>query len=372
MKRIYFFIATLIAVGAVTSCSSSDTEENPTANALPAILNLNLNAGQIISRSGASTAEATINKGYAAAFDGNSAITGTVQSFSGSTPSINTTTQATQISVAVNQGGTSTTQFASAIKNKTDFESVTTDLASTVTTGSGKEVTDSLSQDATKLPMYGNVSGFTLNGTTPTAVSVDMHHLVAKVVLKTITMPFAGGYASATFEPKEIFMYNTNTICSFGGASNTPVSGESTNANCAGKAATNYKYLSTGYIPTYSSSTPYTFYVFPHDKTTPTKIVVKGIFKADGVNNPVTVYYPIVINKFIDATTTVIKKDNGSALASADADDSKIVANTCYTITLTIKGKGMANPDTDIVPATANVTFNVVAWTDYTQDVTVQ
>lgn len=107
MNKNYLLIAVLMSVGMMTSCSSSDTEENtPVGN--PAVVSLELN-GKAMTRSGASTDEANISGGQAAAFDASGAIVGTVQIFltsASATPTINTTTQATQVSVVANPGTT--------------------------------------------------------------------------------------------------------------------------------------------------------------------------------------------------------------------------------------------------------------------------
>lgn len=362
MNKNYLLIAVLMSVGMMTSCSSSDTEENtPVGN--PAVVSLELN-GKAMTRSAASTDEAYIKDGQAAAFDASGAIVGTVQSFLTSTsptPTVNTTTQSTQISVVANPGSTS--DFTS-IVNKTNLETVTTDLASTATS-----VTTKNSQDPTKLPKYGNTPvNFSTNANI--TQSVDMYNLVGKIKLSSIKTDFLGtGYEGATFEPKEVFLYDANTTCTFGGTGSDPQTGENTSkdGNYSISSPNDFCYLSSGAIST--TPTSYTFYTFPNTSaTTPTKIVIKGAFTPkDGL--PVVVYYPIVINRF--QTGTVIKK-GGTQLDEADANDSKIVKSTSYDVTITIKGKGMDSPASNISPASATITMNVKDWTDYTQEVTVK
>ena len=117
MNKNYLLLSAVLSVLLMTSCSSSDTEENtPVGN--PAVVSLELN-GKAMTRSVASTDEANISGGQAAAFDASGAIVGSVQSFltsASATPTINTTTQATQVSVVANPGSTST---FSGIVNKT-------------------------------------------------------------------------------------------------------------------------------------------------------------------------------------------------------------------------------------------------------------
>jgi hypothetical protein len=364
MNKNYLLIAVLMSVGMMTSCSSSDTEENtPVGN--PAVVSLELN-GKAMTRSAATLGEATISGGQAAAFDASGAIVGTVQEFSISstspTPTINTTTQATQVSVVANPGSTST--FSSVIVNKTKLEEVTTDLASTTTAA-----TTANSQDAKLLPKYGNAT-LTFGTDSKASPTVDMYNLVGKIKLSSIKTDFLGtGYEGATFEPKEVFLYNANTTCTFGGTGSDPQTGENTSkdGNYSISSPNDFCYLSSGAIST--TPTSYTFYTFPNtDTTKPTKIVIKGKFTPNG-KDPVLVYYPIVINRF--QTGTVIKKGE-TKLDKADDNDSKIVKSTSYDVSIIIKGKGMDSPDSNITPATAEITMKVKDWTDYTQEVTVK
>lgn len=350
-----------MSVGMMTSCSSSDTEENtPVGN--PAVVSLELN-GKAMTRSAATLGEATISGGQAAAFDASGAIVGTVQNFSTSTPTVNTTTQATQISVVANPGSNS---VFTGIVNKANLEAVTTDLAQTTA-----DVKKPKNQDPTKLPKYGNTPvNFSTNANI--TQSVDMYNLVGRITLSSIKTNFDGtGYAGATFVPKEVFLYNANTVCTFGGTGSSPQTGENTdNINYEVTTPTNYCYLSSGEIASYNelSPTSYTFYTFPNTSTTtPTKIVIKGAFKPSG-GSPEYVYYPITINKL--QTGTTIKKD-GTDRPANDPNDSKIVQSTSYDVSITISGKGVKNPGNDITPATATITMNVKDWTEYTQAVTV-
>ncbi|MDN5554782.1 hypothetical protein, partial [Prevotella sp.] len=331
----------------------------------PAVVSLELN-GKAMTRSVASTDEANISGGQAAAFDASGAIVGSVQSFltsASATPTINTTTQATQVSVVANPGSTS--KFTG-IVNKTNLEDVKTDLASTTTAE-----TTANSQDAKLLPKYGNAT-LTFGTDSKASPTVDMYNLVAKIKLSSIKTDFSGtGYAGATFVPKEVFVYNANTISTFGGTGTAPHTGENTDNTYAVATPTDYYYLSSGIITSYNEDSPtaYTFYTFPNTSTTtPTKIVIKGAFTPNG-GEAEYVYYPITINKFQDGTTIT---KGGSELTGADTDDSKIVKSTSYDVSITINGKGVKTPDSNITPATATITMNVKDWTDYTQAVIVK
>ena len=220
------------------------------------------------------------------------------------------------------------------------------------------------------LPKYGNAT-FTFGTDSKASPTVDMYNLVAKIKLSSIKTDFSGtGYAGATFVPKEVFLYNANTTCTFGGTGSAPQIGENTDTSYAVTTPNNYYYLSSGIIASYNeeSPTPYTFYTFPNASAKPTKIVIKGAFTPNG-GKAEYVYYPITINKFQDGTT-ITKGEN--KLTGADENDSKIVQSTSYDVSITINGKGVKTPDSNITPATATITMKVMDWTDYTQAVTVK
>lgn len=125
-----------------------------------------------MTRSAASTDEAYIKDGQAAAFDASGAIVGTVQSFSTSTPTVNTTTRATRISVVANPGSTS----ICSIVNKTNLETVTTDLASTATSVTTKNK-PRFQRNYQSMAILLSIS--VLNTSYPQ--SVDMYNLVGKM-----------------------------------------------------------------------------------------------------------------------------------------------------------------------------------------------
>ncbi|MDN5553946.1 hypothetical protein [Prevotella sp.] len=367
MNKNYLLLSAVLSVLLMTSCSSSDTEEGTITKGSPAVVNLQLN-GKSITRSTPSDNEKYIKEGQAAAFDASGAIVGTVQSFltsTSATPTISTTTQATQVSVVANPGSTST--FTS-IVNKTNLEAVTTDLASTASS-----VKTANSQDEKTLPKYGNAT-LTFGTDSKASPIVDMYNLVGRIKLNSIKTNFTGtGYVDATFTPKEVFLYNANTVSTFGGTGSSPQTGENTDkaGTYAVASPTDYYYLSSGPISSYNETSPtvYTFYTFPNTSAaTPTKLVIKGEFKPkDG--DPEVVYYPITINK-LQTNTTITK--NGTDRPVNDENDSKIVKSTSYEVIITISGKGMDDPGKDITPSEATITMNVKDWTDYVQDVTVK
>ncbi|WP_154655705.1 hypothetical protein [Xylanibacter oryzae] len=369
MNKNYLVIAVLMSVITLMSCTSSDKEDNVDPNACPAKVYLNLNTSSLTRvTTDPTNDEKTINGGYACAFDASGAKIGDVQHFdsyvSTSKPQINTTTQASQISVSANVSSAQT-DFASVTKRNL-FEGVTTLLANTTS-----NVQTYNSQDAKKLPMYGNTTlSFSNNSATPT---VNLDHLVYKVQSSSISSNFSNtGYEGATFVPKEVFLYNANTTCTLDGATGSvPASGESSDASCA-FTATNTSYLSSGAIASYNPATPtiYTFYAFPNTTSAPTKLVIKGTFTPSG-GTAVTVYYPIVINKY--QSNTRISLDGGSTyINSAQTDDSKVLMNHYYAISIVINGRGVDHVTDEINPSSATVQMLVNGWTSYQQIVTVK
>ena len=111
-------------------------------------------------------------------------------------------------------------------------------------------------------------------------------------------------------------------------------------------------------------TTPYYFYTFPNVSNTPTKLIIKGMFDADGGGSSASVprYYPIVINK---------KQANTTISGGAGTDKGSIALNTKYVLTAVIKGEGAPDDNTDIDPATLQLTVTVADWAlTIRQDVT--
>lgn len=238
--------------------------------------------------------------------------------------------------------------------SRDDFKSKTLDLAYTTSADgtSSANKTSANSQQQTALPMYASyvIPSSTLNVITVNKVSVSMKRMVARVMLKTLKTDLI--VPTAKFVPTEIFMYRVNDQYTLDGAASASaplVSGESRG---------NFSYLSSGSelgfnVPqngkaTFISDTdyPYYFYVFPHNATSPTRLVIKGTYYRAGGTTAI-VYYPIVINK---------------------SNDSTIAANTTYTLNVTITGEGAATPDAD--PANITVKMSVADWGTFSGELT--
>ncbi|MCD8182834.1 MAG: fimbrial protein [Bacteroides sp.] len=260
------------------------------------------------------------------------------------------------------------------VATKTDFIGKTVDLSQIQASGNANV------QDAENLPMSGeimvsNSNTFTIGAATVTA-SAEVSRLVARVAITNIKTAFDpnGQYSAATFKIKKIFLHNAASQSTVGigtPTTSTPVTGQTTGTN---------NYLQDVVSPdlditSNACTTPYWFYTFATPaggvNSTPTKLVVFGEFDADGTGTAATdVYYPIVVNKLQTGTTI---NDGSSNISSAGSGkgDMTIARNTRYNLTATIKGKGVANPNMNIDPATISPTVTVANWAlTISQDVT--
>jgi hypothetical protein len=320
--------------------------------------------GSMPSSSTANSGECKINHVCVGVFDANdNLITLKDFDYTGSAQTMTTSTSAKSIVAAVNIPAE---KFSKTTK-KSKFYAITQNLDYTSYDGTSTKASTLNSQQQTMLPMIGEytvTNALTTTGTT--TIPIDLTRLVSRVMLTSITTSFISPLAGATFVPKEIFMYNVADVTDFTGkVTENNRSGESTAATVAGDPSTlanvhtlgNYAYLSGGLIST--ASYPYYFYVYPHSDTDPTKLVVKGVFYPKGGSEATgeVMYYPITVNHYQTGVTMTI--NNSSAVPT---NDSKITANTIYSLTLTIKGRGTSSPNEDISPAAASVNVSVAPW----------
>ena len=205
----------------------------------------------------------------------------------------------------------------------------------------------------TNLPMSAQQTGVNLTVAGPNTVTLALSRLVSRISIADIKTAFdpSGQYKDATFTATGIFLYDAKSTSTVDPA--TPVTTDLISGETAGNEYL-MNALSDVLIPAGGYTTPYWFYTFANDATNPTKLVIKGNFDADGSGStytPEPVYYPVVINK--SQTGTVITGGSG---------DATIGRNTAYKIKVTIKGKGVANPATDIVPAALTIDVSVKDW----------
>ena len=235
--------------------------------------------------------------------------------------------------------------------------------------------TVTLKQTATELPMSGEIKDkttsantFTLTAGSTTTVKVELTRMVARVSISSIKTAFdpAGQYSKATFKAKQIFMHNAKTTSNVDPGTLTTTAlktGWDDASVAADHVATLKDDISGGGVAITGTAytTPYWFYTFPNNNTTSTRLVIRGDFDPDGSGSVIAsdVYYPVVVN--LAQTGTSI---------NSGAKDGTIARNTTYAITATIKGKGAPNPNTNMVPATLDLTVTVAAWAlNITQDV---
>jgi len=236
----------------------------------------------------------------------------------------------------------------------------------------GKEL--DLTQTKDLLPMTGT-STVTLqaNKTVSPAVNpIPITRLVSRIDLISLTTAFepGGQYANATFHADEIYLYNAMSKCGVDGASSTLIHGW---LNATPPTVVTGLYDTVDLLGSLSSPINYPttlgdfhfFYTFPNlfptiidepflngQFTGYTRLVITGIFKANGTGDGERVYYPIIINRV--GTTAELNTSTGVGIG--------VKRNTVYQVAAIIKNKGVDNPDIVINPAYLNITVTPVNW----------
>lgn len=393
MKKVYYLCAVLSVI-LLASCSSPNvTNEDPHAVQQ---LTLTLSGGPI-SRSAITTAptvadEAKIHRVTIGIFgaDDNVKSIQTKDQADASTPlsgAVNFTvnsfvTAGDKVLVVCNAP---TANAFAGVKTGADFfKAATYDIANTC---NGDAVSGTIPatpdvQLSTSLPMFG-LGVIATDGTGGFKADITVNHSVAKVSIGNITVAFDanGAYANATFTPQEVFLlnapqtayYNCNantstfvTSPAFLTGENAPASNTLTKAAYIGTGASAIS--TTPLAGTASFAAKSYFYTNPNTSTTPTKLIIKGSFKADkndASTNPQTCYYPVIINHAQTGTTS------GGSAFTPDGADSYVLAGKDYQISVTIKsiGNTTTDPNTNITPASLAVTLTVSDFTVVTQDV---
>jgi len=364
MKSFYLATFLVLISGTIVSC----TNDNLVDGYKPATISLSLKSDSVSVNEAKSRAnitvpsdggntigtdEATLHNVCAALFDANdNLVTLHEYTYNGDEKFI-TTTDAKKILVVAN----APTNAFLGTKNLNEFKAIAQDLGYTTSSNglSKTNVATANSQTTTALPMSSDVISIVWSATNTwggTSNPVILTRKVARVALASIKTTFSGGYAGCTFTPTEIFMYNANNNLS--DWVNNTVSGNVSGEYSSG-SVTNY--LGSGTSPSAPSDTnPYFFYVYSHNTTSPTKLIVKGLFKTVSDPTGVTKYYPIIVNHLQD----------GSTIDGVQGTDSQIDANKIYNIKLTIAGIGVDSPGDDITPASITVQTTVSKMTDAT------
>lgn len=275
-----------------------------------------------------------------------------------------------QVLVAANTGGS--VEFSKK-GNVDDFKSVEIDATTALTgTANGTALT------ATKLPKFGASSGKlqqSSNKSEFTASDIKLKNLVSKITLKSITVNFTspGPYASATFEPKEMFLMSVPEKMNFSETawSNNPTSYFSgvdknflkvTLSTPSGEGAS--KVLSAS-NPKFTGSDADVLYTIPNIKTDEHKTVLVIVGKFSGEDKDV--YYKMPLN---------VKSFNTDGTPSGPVDTStsafQIPSGKNIKCSITINTIGSTNPDAESGPLTATLTVTVDPWDDLDQNTTFQ
>lgn len=279
-----------------------------------------------------------------------------------------------QVLVAANTGSADFSKKGTA----DDFKSVEID-ATTALTGAA----DGTTLTATKLPKFGASSGKlqqSSNKSEFTASDIKLKNLVSKISLQKITVEFTtpGPYASATFEPQDMYLVSVPNKMKFSETAwvdnpDSYLSGKDADAGFknflkvtlstpTGEGAS--KVLSADH-PTFTGTAADVLYTIPNSNTEANKtvLVIKGQFS--GETNPV--YYKLPLNV---AGYNAAGKPTGAV--AAGTQPFQIPSGKNIKCNITIKTIGSTNPDAESGPLTATLTVTVDPWDDLDQTTTFQ
>lgn len=272
-----------------------------------------------------------------------------------------------QVLVAANTGSADFSKKGTA----DGFKSVEIDATTALTGEAGGTILT-----AAKLPKFGTSSGNlqeSSNKSEFTASDITLKNLVSKITLQSISVDFAadGPYASATFEPQEMFLMSVPNKMNFSEKawSSSPDSYFSgtdkgflkvTLSTSTGEGVS--KVLSAGH-PTFTGTDADVLYTIPNSNTEANKtvLVIKGQFS--GETNPV--YYKLPLNVAgygADGKPTGAVDDGTTAFQIPSGKNIK-----CK---ITIKTIGSTNPDAESGPLTATLTVTVDPWDNLDQTTT--
>ena len=231
----------------------------------------------------------------------------------------------------------------------TEFQALTASLDITSIDGTS----NGASQISTALPMVGSTSTITNVGENSFTADIPLYRMVSRVVLNSFTTNYAG---EASFTVTDVFLFNVNSTSTFANTditsdtkaslrgepvTSTPCVGmrladEANNNNVSELPVMNYIINSFPSAAPYSSSTPVYFYVFPNKASVygnKTKLIIKGTYHASSVDvEGTTKYYVCVVNAAPEAGKVVY----GESIA--DAGTGTIGANRTYSINITAVG----------------------------------
>lgn len=251
------------------------------------------------------------------------------------------------------------------------FKSVEIDATTALTGEAGGTILT-----AAKLPKFGTSSGNLQAGANKsefTASDIKLKNLVSKITLQSISVGFAadGPYASATFEPTEMFLMSVPKEMNFSekawiSSPSSYFSGTDkgflkvTLSTPSGDGAS--KVLSTS-NKTFTGTASDVLYTIPNSKTDANKtiLVIAGSFS--GESN--TVYYKLPLNvKDYDAA--------GNPTGPVDTNTSafQIPSGKNIKCNITINTIGSTDLNAESGPLTATLTVTVDSWDDLKQTTT--
>lgn len=268
-----------------------------------------------------------------------------------------------QVLVAANTGSADFSKKGTA----DGFKSVEIDATTALTgTSAGTALT------AATLPKFGTSSGKLQAGSNKSEFSasdIKLKNLVSKITLQSITVDFAadGPYASATFEPQEMYLVSVPNKMQFSETAwiNNPGSYFSGNdkgflkvtlSTPSGEGTS--KVLSVNNSK-FTGTTTDVLYTIPNSNTEANKtvLVIKGQFQ--GETKPV--YYKLPLN----VAGYNAGKPSGPVAAGTSAF--QIPSGKNIKCNITIKTIGSTNPDAESGPLTATLTVTVDPWDDLDQ-----
>lgn len=268
-----------------------------------------------------------------------------------------------QVLVAANTGSADFSKKGTA----DGFKSVEIDATTALTgTSAGTALT------AATLPKFGTSSGKLQAGSNKSEFSasdIKLKNLVSKITLQSITVDFAadGPYASATFEPQEMYLVSVPNKMQFSETAwiNNPGSYFSGNdkgflkvtlSTPSGEGAS--KVLSVNNSKFTGTPTD-VLYTIPNSNTEANKtvLVIKGQFQGETKS----VYYKLPLN----VAGYNAGKPSGPVAAGTSAF--QIPSGKNIKCNITIKTIGSTNPDAESGPLTATLTVTVDPWDDLDQ-----
>lgn len=271
-----------------------------------------------------------------------------------------------QVLVAANTGSADFSKKGTA----DGFESVEIDATTALTgTSAGTALT------AATLPKFGTSFGKLQAGSNKSEFSasdIKLKNLVSKITLQSISVDFAadGPYASATFEPQEMYLVSVPNKMQFSETAwiNNPGSYFSGNdkgflkvtlSTPSGEGAS--KVLSVNNSKFTGTATD-VLYTIPNSNTEANKtvLVIKGQFQ--GETKPVYYKLPLNVAGYNAGKPTGAVAEGTSAFQIPSGKNIKC--------NITIKTIGSTNPDAESGPLTATLTVTVDPWDDLDQTTT--